>query len=120
MSENEDQQITPSEQQDSAPNEAHSIATGLGAIGGGAIGSALGKSINQNIGTTVGGVVGAIVGGIAGNAVAGSTEAVIEQIQPSGLGFGADDKPVVLPKHYTWNELQALSKPSQHDRNVNL
>ncbi|MBD2238054.1 hypothetical protein H6G35_15720 [Aulosira sp. FACHB-113] len=28
-----------------------------------------------------------------------------------GLGLGADDKPIALPRHYSWEELQALSKP---------
>lgn len=97
-------------------NEEHPIATGLGAVGGGAIGAAVGRSINREVGAVVGGVVGAIAGGIAGNAVAEMTETVIEQVQPSGLGLGADHKPIELPKHYSWGELQALSKPQRDQR----
>ena len=116
MTENEDQQMSqsPNEQQDSTSHEAHPIATGLGAVSGGVIGTALGRSINKNIGAAVGGVVGGIAGGIAGNAVAEISETVIAQIaqgQPSGMGVGADNKPVELPRHYSWDELQALSKP---------
>jgi len=107
MNENDDQQTSESQ----SSNDAHLIATGLGAVSGGAVGAALGRSINKTIGTAVGGVAGAIAGGIAANAVVDATETVIDQVQPSGLGFGADNKPVELPRHYTWDELQALSKP---------
>lgn len=116
---NEEQQISESPTEPQSSNDAHALpsahvnvtAAGLGAVGGGAIGATLGRSINKNIGAAVGGVVGAIAGGIAGNAVAEIGETVIDQVQPSGLGFGADSEPVELPKHYSWNELQALSKP---------
>ncbi|WP_216596365.1 hypothetical protein [Allocoleopsis franciscana] len=42
--------------------------------------------------------------------MAGLTEEAIKEIQLS-LGLGADMKPVELPKNYSWEELQALSKP---------
>ncbi|MBC1329678.1 hypothetical protein GNE06_26985, partial [Trichormus variabilis 9RC] len=39
-------------------------------------------------------------------------EEFIEELQPTvGLGLGADHKPIELPSHYSWEELQALSKP---------
>jgi outer membrane lipoprotein SlyB len=89
---------------------SHPIATGLGATGGGLAGAALGHSAGGKVGAAVGGVAGAIVGGLAGNALAEFAEAVIEETSPS-LGFGADTKPIELPSHYSWQELQALSKP---------
>ncbi|MER3432020.1 MAG: hypothetical protein C4288_00960 [Leptolyngbya sp. ERB_1_1] len=107
MNDNDNQQTSESQ----SSNDAHPLATGLGAMSGGVIGAALGRSIDKTIGTAVGGVVGAIAGGMAANAVTEMTETVIDQVQPSGLGFGADNQPVELPRHYTWDELQALSKP---------
>lgn len=94
-----------------ASNQAHLLATGLGAVGGSAIGGAVGQGVNQNVGAAVGGIVGAIAGGIAGNTIAEIGEALIDQLQPSGLGAGADGKPIELPSHYSWAELQALSAP---------
>ncbi len=91
---------------------AHSIATGLGAAGGGIAGAALGRSIGGKVGAAIGGVAGAITGGVAGNQLAGYAEEFIEELQPTaGLGLGADHKPIELPSHYCWEELQALSKP---------
>ncbi len=111
--ENDNQQSdAQNETQQTQSTEAHPIATGLGAVGGGVIGAALGRSFDKKLGTAIGGVVGAIAGGIAGNAVAETSEAVIDEVRPTmGLGLGADNKPIELPKHYSWEELQALSKP---------
>lgn len=104
-------------QPEAQSNEIQPIATGLGAVSGGVIGAAVGRSFDKKLGAAIGGVVGAIAGGIAGNAVVGVTEAVIDEIQPTlGLGLGADNKPIELPNHYSWRELQALSKP-EGDRN---
>lgn len=89
----------------------HPIATGLGAVGGGVAGAALGRSIGGKFGAAIGGVAGAIVGGIAGNTVAEFTEEVLEDIDPTGLNLGANNKLVELPRHFTREELQALSKP---------
>ena len=113
--ENDNQKMTAS--QNEAPQtpstEAHPVATGLGAVGGVVIGAALGHSIDKKLGTAIGGVVGAIAGGIAGNAVAEITEEIVDEVRPAlGLGLGADNKPIELPKHYSWEELRALSKPN--------
>ncbi|MEG4198617.1 colicin V family bacteriocin [Microcoleus sp. Pol12A5] len=90
----------------------HPIATGLGAVGGGVAGAAIGNSVGGKVGAAIGSIAGAIAGGIAGNAVADVASEAIAEIQPaSGLGLGANAKPVELPKHYNWEELQALSKP---------
>ncbi len=89
--------------------KSHPIATGLGATSGGIAGASLGNSVGGKVGAAVGGVVGAIAGSIAGKALAEFAEAVIEETSPT-LSLGADAKPVELPKHYSWDELQALSK----------
>jgi len=99
-------------QPEAQSNKIQPIATGLGAISGGVIGAAVGRSFDKKLGTAIGGVVGAIAGGIAANAVVEMTEAVVDEIQPTlGLGLGADQKPIELPNHYSWEQLQALSKP---------
>ncbi|MBV8887044.1 MAG: hypothetical protein JO235_24035 [Chroococcidiopsidaceae cyanobacterium CP_BM_RX_35] len=95
-----------------ASSENHPIATGLGIAGGGVGGAALGRSIAGKAGAAVGGVIGAIAGGIAGNTLAELTEEAVQEVQPIlQLGLGADTKPIELPRHYSWEELQALSKP---------
>jgi len=104
----ESQNQTPPE----TASNAHAIATGLGAAGGGIAGAALGKSIGGKLGAAIGGVAGAITGGVAVNKLAQYAEEFIEELQPTvGLGLGADHKPIELPRHYSWEELQALSKP---------
>ena len=110
--ENSNQQPDAQNETKTQSTEAHPIATGLGAVSGGVIGAALGRSFDKKLGTAIGGVVGAIAGGIAGNVVAETGEAVLDEVRPTlGLGLGADNKPIELPKHYSWEELQALSKP---------
>ncbi len=89
--------------------KSHPIATGLGVTSGGIVGAALGNVFGGKVGTAVGGVAGAIAGSLAGNALAEFAEAVIEETSPT-LGLGADTKPVELLRHYSWDELQALSK----------
>lgn len=96
----------------SETHESHPIATGLGAVGGGVAGAAIGNSVGGKVGAAIGSIAGAIAGGMAGSAVADVASEAIAEIQPAiGLGLGANAKPVELPKHYTWEELQALSKP---------
>jgi hypothetical protein len=103
---------------DQQANHSHPLATGLGAVGGGAAGGALGRSVSGNVGAAIGGVAGAIAGGMAGNAIAGFTEDLLQVTQPTlSLGLGADTQPVDLPLHYTWDELRALSKPQLGESN---
>jgi outer membrane lipoprotein SlyB len=92
----------------SEPNQTHPVAAGLGAASGGIAGAAIGKSMAGQGGAVVGGVVGAIAGKLAGETFADLAGEVKETL---GLGLGADDKEVELPPHYSWEELQALSKP---------
>lgn len=113
---NDEQQIKPQDEPQHPASEAtdsHPLATSLGAVGGGVAGAALGRSlIGGKVGAAIGGITGAIAGGIAGNNIADFAEEAINEIQPtSGLGLGADTKPIELPRNYTWEELQALSKP---------
>jgi outer membrane lipoprotein SlyB len=83
-------------------------ANKIGAAGGAVAGATLGKSVGGRLGAVVGGVAGAVAGGKAAGAISDLAEEVSETL---GLGIGADDKEVELPSHYTWEELQALSKP---------
>ncbi|MFN6487135.1 MULTISPECIES: hypothetical protein [unclassified Nostoc] len=108
----QDQPHIQSQQIGSDATDSHPIAASLGAVGGGVAGAALGHSIGGKVGAAIAGVAGAIAGGVAGNQLAGYTEEFIEELQPTiGLGLGADHKPIELPSHYSWQELQALSKP---------
>jgi len=95
--------------------DSHPIATSLGAVGGGVAGSALGRSIGGKFGAIAGGIAGAIAGGIAGNTLAEFTDEVTEEISPTGMGLGANHKPIELPRHFTWEQMQALSKPQGGD-----
>jgi len=113
---NDEKQIKPQDEPQHSASELtdfHPLATSIGAVGGGVAGAALGRSIiGGKFGAALGGVAGAIIGGIAGNTVSETAEEVIREIQPtSGLGLGADTKQIELPRHYTWSELQALSRP---------
>ncbi|MBD2415207.1 hypothetical protein FACHB389_26120 [Nostoc calcicola FACHB-389] len=109
---NEEHSTSNRENENQTPPNTHPIATGLGAVGGGIAGAALGRSIGGKVGAAIGGVAGAIALGVAANELAGYTEQFIEELQPTvGLGLGADRKPIELPSHYSWEELQALSKP---------
>jgi len=100
-------------QNETQTSHTHPIATGLGAAGGGVAGAAVGRSIiGGNVGAAIGGIAGAIAGGIAGNTVAEFAQEAIDEIQPTlGMGLGANDRPIELPRHYTWEELRALSTP---------
>src|ERR671932_209289 len=117
---NDNQQSEPQDKHLNAQDEnsnSHPIATGLGAIGGVAAGAAVGNSVGGKLGAALGTVAGAIAGSIVGNTIADVAQEAIEEIQPS-LGLGADTKPVELPRHYSWEELQTLSKP-QSDNFIN-
>jgi outer membrane lipoprotein SlyB len=75
--------------------------------------AALGRCIiGGKIGAAIGGVAGAIAGGLAGNKLAEFAVEVTEELNPTvGLKLGTNNEPVELPRHYSWEELQALSKP---------
>ncbi|HEY9624259.1 MAG TPA: glycine zipper domain-containing protein [Crinalium sp.] len=112
------EQNEPIEQSSDATESAnpHTVAKGIGAASGGLTGAAIGKSVGGKLGATVGGIAGAIAGGMAGEAIAEFTEDLIQEISPSlSLGLGADTKEIELPAHYSWEQLQALSKPQRGD-----
>ncbi|MEH1932547.1 MAG: hypothetical protein V7L14_02210 [Nostoc sp.] len=95
-----------------AADSPHPLPTSLGAAIGGVAGAALGRSIGGKMGAAIGGVAGAITGGVAANKLTGYAGEFIEELQPTvGLGLGANHKPIELPLHYSWEQLQALSKP---------
>lgn len=118
MSEKNNHPSVESQNQEEKSNHdsthSHPVATGLGAVGGGVAGAAIGDSVGGKVGAAVGSVAGAIAGGILGNKVAGIAQEAIAELQPS-LGLGADMKPVELPRHYSWEELQALSQPQPNN-----
>jgi uncharacterized membrane protein len=109
---NEQEQATEQLKDLNAASNSHIIAKGVGAAGGSVAGAAIGSSIGGKVGATVGGIAGAIAGSMAGEAIAEFTEELIQETSPSlRLGLGADTKEIELPAHYSWEELQALSKP---------
>ncbi|MEH2381423.1 MAG: hypothetical protein V7K27_21460 [Nostoc sp.] len=120
MMTNDQGQITPQQQPqiESQPEDLeatdlpHPLATNLGAVGGGVAGAALGRSIGGKMGAAIGVVAGAITGSVAAKKLVEYAGEFIEELQPTiGLGLGANHKPIELPRHYSWEELQALSKP---------
>ncbi|MEH2362674.1 hypothetical protein [Nostoc sp.] len=117
---NDQGQITPQQQPEiqSQPDDLeatdlpHPLTTSLGAVGGGVAGAALGRSIGGKMGAAIGVVAGAITGSVAAKKLVEYAGEFIEELQPTiGLGLGANHKPIELPRHYSWEELQALSKP---------
>ncbi|WP_375494502.1 hypothetical protein [uncultured Nostoc sp.] len=115
----DERQITPieqpqiqSQQDESEHIDSDPLATGLGVVGGGFAGAALGRSIGGKMGAAIGGLAGAITGGLAANKLAEYVEEFTEELEPTvGLGLEANHNPIELPSHYSWEELQALSKP---------
>ena len=85
-----------------------STSNKVGAAGGAIAGAALGKSVAGRFGAVVGGIAGAIAGGKAAGSI---TSFAKEANETLGLEIGADQNDVELPPHYSWEELQALSKP---------
>lgn len=59
-------------------HEGHPVATGVGAIGGGAAGAAIGTAVGGPIGTVVGAVIGAVAGGAGGYAVGEAVDPAAE------------------------------------------
>ncbi len=103
-----DEESMADQQSTNSSESFPAIATGLGAVAGGVTGGVIGKSVAGTWGAVVGGVTGAIAGGIAADAM---TDFAKEANESLGLGLGADTQPIELPQHYSWEELQALSKP---------
>lgn len=102
----EDVIIPPPQSSEEPAHDASSIATKIGAIGGGVAGAVIGHSlIGGKLGTAIGLVAGAVAGSVSGDKIAEFAEPTI------GSQLEADDTPGDLPTHYSWAELQALSRP---------
>ena len=101
---NEERQTNPLSQPTEDEHQHPSIATKIGAIGGGVAGATIGHSlIGGKLGTAIGLVAGAVAGGVSGDKIAELAEPTI------GVQLG-NEEPGELPAHYSWGELQALSK----------
>ncbi len=89
--------IVPTHQLSDDTENDSSMAKTIGTVGGGVAGAALGHLlIGGKLGTAVGLVAGAVGGGVTG-----------DKLSESRL----NNERVDLPAHYSWDELQALSKP---------
>lgn len=66
--------------------------------------------VGGKTGAVIGAASGAVVGGIIGDAVADNVKQLeMEAMEELGIAPYED----YVPAHYSWDELQALSKPSQ-------
>ena len=89
--------------------QGHSLETGIGAVGGGVAGAALGgKLIGGKTGAALGAIAGAVVGGVAGEVIGDDLEE-LEHKAMETLGIAKREGEILA--HYSWEELQALSKP---------
>ncbi len=87
----------------------NAIETGIGAVGGGVAGAAIGsKLIGGKTGAVVGAIAGAVVGGAVGD-VMGEDLEQLEQKTMEVLGEAQGENEILA--HYSWSELQRLSKP---------
>ena len=100
--------MNQNEQNKSTQKDSHLLETGLGAAGGGVAGAAIGKSVGGKTGAVVGAIAGAVAGGIVGDVVADDLKAEEKRVAETlGIAKGEDE----ILAHYSWEELQALSKP---------
>ena len=87
----------------------NALETGIGAVGGGVAGAAIGgKLIGGKTGAALGAIAGVVVGGVAGDVVGEDLE-VLEKKAMETLGEAQGENEILA--HYSWDELQALSKP---------
>ena len=80
----------------------------IGAVGGGVVGALVGRAVGGKQGGMVGALAGAVAGGLVGDAV-GEDFSDLEQRAAEALGEAPHEDE--LPAHYSWEQLQALSKP---------
>ncbi|WP_052055859.1 glycine zipper 2TM domain-containing protein [Myxosarcina sp. GI1] len=87
----------------------HGMEKGIGAVGGGVTGAVVGsKLIGGKTGAVVGAIAGAVVGGTVGEAAIEDLEE-LERKAMKTLGEAPGENKILA--HYSWEELQALSKP---------
>lgn len=96
------------DQRPDVPLEHHPAATGIGVAAGGVVGGLVGSAIAGKQGGLWGVIAGAVVGGLAGDTV---SEDLIALEQQAAEILGEAPSEDELPAHYSWDELQALSKP---------
>lgn len=100
---------SPSEHDEQQPDspEHHPIGTSISAAAGGVVGGLVGSAVGGKQGGVWGALAGAVVGGLAGDTVSADLIALEQQASELlGEAPGEDE----LPAHYSWDELQALSK----------
>jgi outer membrane lipoprotein SlyB len=98
----------PDGRQGAQQQSSHALEQGLGAIAGGALGAAVGKGLGGNAKAAVGAIAGAVAGGLVGEALADDLQEKEQQAMQL-LGLAADEGE--LPAHYSWEDLQQLSRP---------
>lgn len=91
-----------------AGQHRHAVEAGVGAASGGLVGAFVGSAMGGKRGGLLGAIAGALAGGIAGETL-GDDLIALEQQAAEVLGEAAGENE--LPAHYTWEQLQALSKP---------
>ena len=88
--------------------QGHSLEAGIGAVTGGVAGAAIGGKLGGKTGAVLGAIAGAVAGGTAGDVVGESLEEQEHKaMEALGIAKGEDE----ILSHYSWSELQALSKP---------
>ena len=103
--ENKDKERQEQKRQELTQQPKHNaLETGIG-VAGAAIGS---KLIGGKTGAIVGAIAGAVVGGAVGDVVGED----LEQLEQKAMEvFGEAQGENEILAHYSWSELQALSKP---------
>ena len=97
-----------SQNNDNSKDDNNLLETRLGAAGGGIAGAAIGKVVGGNKGAVVGALAGAVAGGMVGDVVADDLKTEEKRVAETlGIAKGEDE----ILAHYSWDELQALSKP---------
>jgi outer membrane lipoprotein SlyB len=103
------QQNPPQPEQSEVSNRHSPKGAAIGATGGGVAGAAVGRMVGGKTGAVIGAASGAVAGGIIGDAVADDVKQLETQAMEA-LGIAPYEDEV--PAHYSWDELQELSKPS--------
>jgi hypothetical protein len=100
---------------------AHPVATGVGALGGGAAAAAIGLAVGGPVGGAIGAVVGAFAGGMGGSAVGESIDPTLEPSNSPVVPEGGstytppdhDVQPEGEPLH--WHEVIPSGLPSYEE-----
>src|SRR5438067_1487573 len=91
---------------ESRGKKGHPVATGVGAVGGGAAGAAIGTAVGGPVGTAVGALVGAVAGGAGGYALGEAIDPAAEMLTGAKIttsnpspkaGVTMNTSPVIAP-----------------------